>query len=397
MTTTAVKVPAITPDESTAQPVAPSTPRPATRRRSLDVARGVMLVAMVAVNAWFTMPKMYEHAPWEGVNLVDVIFPTFVVLSGCGLGFAYFRRVPLRPSARRFVVLLICGLAFNAIVQILVTHTLDFATLRYTGVLQVYAGIVALLALLRLVLRRWWSWLIFLAVLSAAHVTMVHLAAQGCPETTLTPTCNPLFTPDLSLFGAAHVYAEGQAGHDPEGLFSLVGIMLTAGVGFAVATALSTRPVGASPARQFWQPIGHAALVVGVAGALAWTTGHFEVPMKRLWTAPFALGTAAVVMAALVVLAVLLDHGYLRRSLDVITYPLVALGRNSLLVYFGTQLIMVALLVSRPRGSKASWARTLADDLSGPGGSILPFVLASVMVWAVLAMLLHSRRIYFRP
>lgn len=356
-----------------------------------------MLVVSVGVNAWFTMPKMYEHAPWAGVHLVDLVFPTFIALSGCGLGYAYARRVPLGPTARRFAVLLIAGLAYNAMVQLLVTQSLDWSTLRWTGVLQVYAAVVLLLAVLHVVLRRWWGWVLFMVVLSATHVVMMRMAAQQCPDATLTPSCNPLFRADLTLFGASHVYGSGVAGHDPEGLFSLVGILLTASVGFAVATALGSRAPGSATSREALLPVARAIVVVVAAGALAWMTGLWEIPMKRLWTAPFGLGTASVVMAVVIVLAVLLDHRYLHRTLTVITYPLVALGRNSLLVYFGSHMIMLAMLMSYPRGSKSSWAKTIAQHVGGPEFSLVPFVVGAIVIWTLVAVFLHYRKIYMRP
>lgn len=70
-----------------------------TRRMSLDVARGLMLVASVAVNAWFLAPDRLRHAAWDSVMPVDLIFPVFVTLSGCGLAFAYGRHVPVRPRS----------------------------------------------------------------------------------------------------------------------------------------------------------------------------------------------------------------------------------------------------------------------------------------------------------
>ena len=105
------------------------------RIASLDWARGIMLVASVLSNSLIAPPKWFDHARWSGIHPIDIIFPMFVTLSGCGLAFAMHRRVKPGPLARRFAVLMLVGLAYNAVMA----WSLDVATWRVTGVLQLYA------------------------------------------------------------------------------------------------------------------------------------------------------------------------------------------------------------------------------------------------------------------
>ncbi len=380
-------------------PPAGTTPvvRTSARIVSLDVARGLMLVVSVAVNAWYTMPEWFGHAAWAGVHPVDLVFPVFVTLSGCGLGLAYHRRVPLWPTLRRFVVLLAAGLVYNGYLQFLQEGRLDLGTLRWTGVLQLYAVLVVVAALVHLVLRWWWAWVGLACALALAGIRLLASAAADCPGGVLTRTCNPSGPLDSSVFGAAHIYLFGRAGHDPEGLITLIGASVSIAAGASVGHLLLS-----ARARE-WQAWRRAMLVVagGVAMSLLWWRLAAWAPpsvpaMKRLWTPPFALSVAAGVTIALVLLHLVFDlwpSGPIRRALS---WPLVALGRNSLLVYFGSHAVMETLLLRRV-DAQTTWADVVATRLAIWWSPQVSLIVAAVALWLVIAAILHRYRIYLRP
>ena len=64
---------------------APTRRAPSPRIASLDLVRGVMLIASVGVNSLIVTPEWFDHARWESVHPIDVIFPVFVTLSGAVL------------------------------------------------------------------------------------------------------------------------------------------------------------------------------------------------------------------------------------------------------------------------------------------------------------------------
>lgn len=360
----------------------------------LDVARGLMLVVSVAVDAWLTIPAWFAHAPWVGVHPIDLVFPTFVTLSGCGLAFAYARRVPLGPTARRVVVLLLAGLAYNAFTQVAATGRLEWATFHLPGVLQFYAALVLVVAVLHLVLRRWWLWPLWTLALALGYTWWLTSFAAGCPTGTLTPQCNPSGIIDPAVFGVGHIYHQGRFGHDPEGLVALLGALVAVSGGASIGHILRT------PALSGVRRVGVGLAVLAVFAATSVATAQVVEPMKRLWTPPFALGVAAGCGLVLLVLHLLLDSTPRppggRRVHDVMLYPLVALGRNSLLVYFGSHLLMLGLL-TWPRGAVSSFADRLAGTAPGVVDPALWLVMLAVIAWTGLASLLHWRRIYLRP
>lgn len=372
---------------------------PAPRLQALDVARGLMLVVSVAVNAWITAPAWFEHAPWDAVHPVDLVFPTFVALSGAGLAMAYARGIRPRREARRVVVLVAFGFAYTALTQYVTTGGIDLASLRIPGVLQLYAVVVLGIALISRVATVWWQWLVAALALAVGQTGVYAVWAGTCAGGVLTRDCNPSGVVDTALFGASHVYMSGTYGHDPEGVFAALGALITAAVGASAGRiALDHRDGGSRMSL-----LRATAVTVGCCVAAAVVAGRFVAPFKRLWTAPFAVETAVVAAVVLLALHLLLDDRRVGAFEQVARYPLVALGRNSLLVYFGSHALVTVLQRTGPAGGVPvrgdSWAQVWqvqAEDLAGSPGAAWPFCLAAVLAWTACAMLLHARRIYLK-
>jgi heparan-alpha-glucosaminide N-acetyltransferase len=374
-----------------------TTPVRTGRLTSLDVVRGLMLVVSVSVNSFLATPGWFDHARWTGVHGVDLVFGVFVTLTGCGLGFALHRRTDVAGLARRVVVLVAVGLLYNA----LVLDRWDLATWRLTGVLQLYAVVVALVALGHLLTRSWRGWALVTVLLAAAHTTLLAGWATGCAGAALTPACNPSGAVDPAVFGLAHVYAQGALGHDPEGLVSVLGALVSAAAGATAGHLLLTvRDSGRGPRAAL---VPGAALAAGAA-VLAWAaaavpgfvTGTDVPAMKRLWTAPYSLSVAAGVVLVLVLVHVALDRPGTPAAARAVTWPLLALGRNSLLVYFGSHVVM-SLLLQHTGADGVSAADRLARAVAVGGHEQLPFTVLAVLAWTALAAVLHRRRIYLRP
>lgn len=357
------------------------------RIASLDWVRGWFLVGSVTtVSVLAPRPDQLKHAQWFGLTVEDTIFPLFVVLSGCGLAFAYRNRVGWGAISRRSVVLLLCGLVYNAVAA----GSLDLATLRVTGPLQIYAVLVLVVGLLHLTARTPQGWALITAFVALGQGAFLILWQLGCPGGELSRECNPSATIDAAIFGSAHLYASGAAGHDPEGVVGILGALLTACVGTTAGhLALSARGTRRAPLFL----IGWAAAVV-IAALVA---AQLMPAMKRLWTTPFALGIAAAGVALLALGMALLDlpaRAGWARVRERLAWPQIAMGRNSLLVYFGSHLLMLVLL---SRGGEPSWAERVARAVDVVGHPRASFVVAMLVAWGGLAALLHRRQIYLRP
>lgn len=365
---------------------APAPVRRAARVMALDWARGGMLIAsLVNVGVLAPRPAAMEHSRWFGVHAIDLVFPVFVALSGVGLALANRRPVPVLTTVRRALTLLACSLAYNAVTA----KSVDWHSWQVTGPLTIYAALVLVVGLVGRRVRGAVAWGAITLVLAAVDTWLQATKAAGCPGGLLAPTCNLSGVVDPAVIGAGHMYHHGQYGYDPEGLVSFLGTLVSAGAGITAGWLLIRL-------RGRWlAPLLLAAwagvLVAAGLVALAWVE-----PFKRQWTPPFALLTAALALAPVVLGTLLLDLPSWRpwrRVATVLAWPLVALGRNSLLTYFGSHALYdVAVLYGRPVYSKQVLA-WFAEHVPGHDPRRL-YLLATIGAWWALAMVLHAAGIY---
>ncbi|ARU52024.1 putative acyltransferase [Cellulosimicrobium cellulans] len=369
--------------------------RPSTRIAALDWLRGIMLVASVTINSMVILPPSFHHSPWDGVNLEDVIFPIFVTLSGCGLAFALNRRTDWPRFARRVVVLFGLGLVYNWVVD----GTQSLGELRFTGVLQLYAVVVLLTALGHQLTRTWRGWLGWTAFYASTYSALLMWWSTRCPDSTLTRECNPSGAIDSAVFGS-HMYAGGLLGHDPEGLVAIYGSMVSVAAGATIGHLVLAihRRSDDVPLRRYVAPL--TLLGAGLLAA-AWLLPRAadvlgtDLPMmKRLWTPPFALAIAGGVAIAMGLAVVVTRKIESRPVLDAaLLYWLVALGRNSLLVYFGSH-VLSSLLRRYPGGPGEGVLFQAVNALGGGWAGQIAVTLALLLFWTTLAVVLHRRRIY---
>jgi heparan-alpha-glucosaminide N-acetyltransferase len=354
------------------------------RITSLDWARGcLILVNLLAISYLFPPPGQLRHPEWMGVTFFDLIFPTFVALSGCGMAFAYARRVDPLVTLRRMVVLFGVGLLYNGALS----GSLDPAGLRMTGPLQVYAVLVGVVALLHLLVHSLRGW-----VLTTLAVVLVWTAVtwsfnQQCPTGMPTRSCNLSAAVDLRLIPLDNLYRQGAWGHDPEGIPVMAGALITMLVGIVAGKILLA---GTGPR------VTLTRLVVWVAfvAVLGLTVAQLVTPFKRTWTPSFAVLSATIGLTLLILGFFLHDHpapAWWKASRDALAQPFVAMGRNALLLYFGAHIVLHQLYVV---GDPSLATRIRAAELPWGEDARMLFLGLMVATFVALAWVLHKRRIY---
>ncbi|XP_058506800.1 heparan-alpha-glucosaminide N-acetyltransferase isoform X2 [Solea solea] len=196
-----------------------------TRLRSLDTFRGFSLTVMVFVNYggggyWF-----FQHAPWNGLTVADLVMPWFVFIIGTSVVLA-FRSMQrkgvthlqlLRKITWRTIVLLLLGFCFlNYSPR---DGPLSWSWLRIPGVLQRLAFTYFVLSLLQTLWRQreipltsthWWSqvqdlvvywpqwliiilletlWLCITFLMPVPNCPTGYLGAGGIGDNGLYPNC----------------------------------------------------------------------------------------------------------------------------------------------------------------------------------------------------------------
>lgn len=326
------------------------------------------------------------HAVWWGWRPSDVFFPFFLTVAGAGLALQTKRGIPWTRVARRFVALVVIGLVVNA----LLGNGLDLSSLRFPGILQriALAGLLgtALLALA----RRRWQWVTVAAVgLCVLWGAILLVASADCPGHRPTPDgCGTLVGVDRALFGDAHIYAEGRAGHEPEGMASTLGATASFLAGTAALILLTGNRYTTARAR------------AGALGAMALGWLALTVPLlafapfgKRMWTPAFVSVNAAAALGLLAVLTIVFDSRLRNRAVERIrlaaAWPVVAVGRNALLSWTSLFVIDHAVDVT------SSGGRSLEAALVGQFGH---FGYLTVMLggWIVIWCLMHAARWHVR-
>lgn len=360
------------------------------RLRSLDVFRGLTMAAMVIVNNpgdWATVYWPLLHAEWHGWTPTDLVFPFFLFIMGVAMAQAPPDRQRPLAIVGRGAILIGAGLFLAGF------PWFNPARWRIPGVLQriglcyiVAAGLWRLVAVpgdRRATLTRVGG--VAAAALLGYWALLALVAPPGGVAGDLTAEGNLGAWLDRAVFGT-HTW---KPQWDPEGLLSslpavgstLMGVM----AGLAIA---ARRPVSSAPVLLAW----------GAGAAAAGQLWHLVLPInKSLWTSSYALFTAGLGAIALALLHAVLDDGRSTPARDRWSEPLVAFGRNALLLFVGSGL-MGRLLIVLKVGSLTlqRWIyETIFMPLAAPKVASLTFALANLALWYVLLTALHRRRWYW--
>ncbi|WP_419863178.1 heparan-alpha-glucosaminide N-acetyltransferase domain-containing protein [Candidatus Poriferisodalis sp.] len=370
--------------------------QPSRRARfaSVDTFRGLLLIGMVftpstAVGDHFAFLR---HAEWDGITMNDWIFPAFLVTSGLSLSFLLrnpSKSATYRRLTRRLILLVVLGIAYNAYG----TSWFDISELRFTGVLQMIGIAGAVGAAVVLASRAMFGedkmWLLITVASVGLLAYGLGLEFIACDP---VGRCSPYFEIDRAVLTDSHVYRAGGAGWDPEGL--VLSIASSAFVLYGYSAGMVIRRIGQSDRRQTVRQIGTLAGACLAAGLIA---SAWMLPNKRLLTPSFALlvsGSALVVVCGIYLL---IDTGggpTLDRVRRGVTWPIIAFGRNAIIVYLFERVLLHAGR-SIHIGDRSIETR-LMEDILPVGAPAVHEAYAAVIACVILLVVgtLHRRRLY---
>ncbi len=304
-----------------------------TRVHMLDIVRGFsmfficggefILLAICGCfqeNEWMQcLAQQLGHVAWEGFQFLDLIFPTFLLVSGAAFTYSWQaqekRGVSLAKRWQRlaFRTLLLCVLGFIYNGN-LAQPTIE--TMRFPSVLARIGLGVFLAAIPYTVMPIKWRWVLFPAGL-LAYAGLFALAGGATPYAQVdnwAGAVDALLLPGVTDCGV-------KPGLDAEGVVSTFGAMWTAYLGMLLADGLR------SPFRfkVLWIGGFGALLIGGAYGMEPW------VPIvKKLWTASYVCLAGGWTLVLCAVVYLLADT--LRGAKWF--FPLTALGLHALWFYF---------------------------------------------------------------
>lgn len=366
---------------------ASSLPPASSRLRSIDVFRGVTIVAMILVNAQFSHEVSYRqlaHASWNGLTFSDTIYPSFLFIVGASLTLSTASRVArgednthlLGHALRRSLLIFGCGVMIDYLrVPIGEFPFVGFQDhLQLTGVLQkiavCYLG--AFVLYLGTGLRGAFLGIICLNLFYLGLLYFYPL--PGCGPGSLTPTCNfPGYLDESVLKG----FRWNGDGFDPDGIGAILPAITSVLFGVVAGQLLLWE---ARPQQRLLWLLGGGIVLIVVGGLLAsW------VPInKQLWTPTFAVLTAGLAASALAATMWLVEG----RPFRLWFRPLELLGMNALAAYAISRLV-----VNLPRihvMGQSLYTDVLARLTSPPNASLLFAMVVLAVVY--VAIWLMSRR-----
>ena len=317
--------------------------RQSRRVRSLDAFRGLSITIMIFVNYGGGSYYFFNHSPWNGLTVADLVFPWFVWIMGVSLVIS--TQSQLRNSVprkkiilrviKRSIILVFLGLIINS------ERSNDLKTFRLPGVLQrfgltyIIVGCTEAMLLPRQfpeAISPWldlscsvWQWLVALTCLGLHTLVTFSLHVPGCPTGYLGPggldhngafsncTGGAAMWVDKSVFGSKHIYQSPSSSriyhgtaHDPEGLLGTLTCVFLCWLGAGAGKVLLVHKSWRARVTRWlvW------AIICGlVAGALCgFTKNTGLIPInKNLWSITFVMATASMAFFLLSIMYILID------------------------------------------------------------------------------------------
>jgi predicted acyltransferase len=381
----AAKICAMSTSPATADPL----PRDE-RLMSLDALRGFdmfwiiggssMVYALAKLNPKLDpLARQFEHPPWNGFHLYDLIFPLFLFIAGVAMPLSFAKRVERGDSkwklalhvVVRGLVLVFLGMIYNGLLNF------DWTTMRYPSVLgriglaYLFAGLIVLSTTWRGQL----AWFVALLVGYWAALKFIPVPGFGAGDLAMGHTLTD-YLDRILIPGKLYHYRGPEPAHDPEGLLATI-----PAIGTALAGALTGQFLKNTRYDGYFKTA--AMLIAGVVclGLAKWWDFDFPIN-KNLWSSSFVLWCAGWSLLLLAGFYFVVDVLRFRAWI----LPFVMIGSNSILIY------MVQRFVRLDK-----YANYFASD-SLKNAIWYPIVLALVVFsikWLFL-YLLYRRRIFLR-
>ena len=180
--------------------------RQSRRVRSLDAFRGLSITIMIFVNYGGGSYYFFNHSPWNGLTVADLVFPWFIWIMGVSLAISTQsqlrnsvpRKKILLRVVKRSIILMLLGLVINS----KGANPNDLKTLRIPGVLQRFGLTYLIVGMTEAMLlpRQFpdvtsplldltssvWQWMVAASCLALYTIITFQLPVPGCPTGLLT-------------------------------------------------------------------------------------------------------------------------------------------------------------------------------------------------------------------
>ncbi|XP_044013737.1 heparan-alpha-glucosaminide N-acetyltransferase-like [Aphidius gifuensis] len=397
-----------------------------TRLQSIDAFRGISILLMIFVNNGGGKYVIFNHSPWYGLTIADLVLPWFLWIMGMTMVLSLRSQLRLSISPMRIIykgfkrslILIILGIIVNSLTanQSNKHSERRLENLRFFGVLQL-CGITNFISLLiemigikiirnfqyrnRLsylqdILDAWKQWLIVVIIISINLTIQYLLIVPGCPSGYFGPGGYDNHSQLINCTGGAvgyidrkllssHIYNKTNNiiygkinNYDPEGLMNILSSILTVQFGIHAGRILFCYYLNniSKIFRWFmWSIICIIICLLLCNGDIYNPTGIIPIS-KNLMTLSFILLTCSLAFLLFLIIYYLIDH---RRVWN--GAPFIYSGRNSIFIYMAHYLTMNCF----------PWSWQISPPLSH--ANVLAMNIWTTMLWSIVAYYMNKKDI----
>jgi predicted acyltransferase len=274
-----------------------------------------------------TVVYQLDHTPWQGLRYYDLIWPSFMLMTGMSVSFSYAKRSVtqsygemLKDVLRRVLVLLLLGSIRESV------HLNHLYFVELSSALQPIA--IAYLVAFLLVRRSWqFQAAVGASILIGYALLLAFVPASGVPAGSYDTGSNLVAAVDIAVLGRTH----------PEGwgtVLSTIPTIATTILGSLLGKLLMTD-----------RSTNNKALVIGLIGMSGVILGIALNPVvpivMKLWTTSYGIASAGWACLLFLAFYFTIDLlGYRKWA-----FPFVVIGVNALAIYMAGTLIPLSRIL----------------------------------------------------
>lgn len=368
------------------------------RYLSLDVLRGLTIALMIVVNtpgSWSHIYAPFEHSPWHGFTLTDLVFPTFLFVVGNAMSFSMRKFAQKTDKAflikifKRTLLIFVIGflLSYFPFVYHTETGELAFKNIldnRIMGVLQRIALCYCIAALVIHYFKHKVTIIFSIVILFFYWGMMYFFGDQPNPYSL---EGNAALKFDLLFIPIENLYQGYGIPFDPEGLLSTLPAIVNVIIGYFAGMAIQKQQ---HKSKVLVQLI--LAGIVLICLALLWDN-YFPIN-KPIWTSSYVLYASGFDLLILAFLLWTIDI----MKFEKWTYFFEVFGKNPLFIYIMSGVLVRLMFLIKIAGTSFfgwAYAHLFLSWSEGKNASLM-FALCYMLLLWLLGYFLDKQKIYIK-
>jgi len=359
---------------------------------SLDIFRGLTLAFMIIVNTPGSLENVYSplrHAKLHGCTPTDLVFPFFLFIVGVSSYYSmkkYGNEIngsSIFRILRRMVTIFVIGLFLT----IFPYFGRDYSTLRIMGVLQRIALAYGFGAIICLIVKRDYLWIV-IGVLLLLYWGSLAFFGGTDPYSLET---NFALKADIAILGKSHLYKGFGIPFDPEGLFSTIPSICTVIIGYFIGEMIGRNSVTG-------KTVVKLLLFCAAAAGIGYLWNMVFPINKPLWTSSYVLYTAGIAMAVMAIIYLIADVLKFQRWATFF----IVFGTNSLFTFFlagiwTRMLLFIMIPMGTDKINLYGWFyEKVCVPVAGNLNGSLMFALIQMLIIWFFALILYRKKILIR-